>query len=132
MSPSQNTAHTQTRRFSWRRSEPTPTMPAPLRATTFPPPSGWVLETVYAYNLRWPILRQWLCDTFKKEGGQFSESQNLREDEFIFYAPRQLQDHERTYIDMNLRETAEKDKDRQNETRARTPDPPMIQRQYPF
>ncbi|KAI3539965.1 hypothetical protein CABS01_10017 [Colletotrichum abscissum] len=83
-------------------------MPAPLRATTFRPPSGWVLETVYAYNLRWPILREWLCDIFKKEGGQFSESQ-----------------HERTYIDKNLREKTKKDKDRQNETRARTPDPPI-------
>ncbi|KXH29939.1 hypothetical protein CSIM01_13815 [Colletotrichum simmondsii] len=50
------------------------------RSQTMPkPPSGWVLEQVIAYNLRWDKLREWLMKRFENDidisaiGGGFSE-----------------------------------------------------------
>ncbi|KAK1955747.1 hypothetical protein LY78DRAFT_664048 [Colletotrichum sublineola] len=40
-----------------------------------PPPPGWVLESVSAYDLKWYKLHQWLVDTFKDQGGKFEERQ---------------------------------------------------------
>ncbi|KDN66943.1 hypothetical protein CSUB01_09144 [Colletotrichum sublineola] len=88
-----------------------------------PPPPGWVLESVSAYDLKWYKLHQWLVDTFKDQGGKFEERQNMDSDNFLFYAPRLLTDAERTYIDNKLRETSKHDERRQANRDVHTPDP---------
>ncbi|KAK1977649.1 hypothetical protein LZ30DRAFT_252005 [Colletotrichum cereale] len=113
------------RRSFWKpEPEEDPTL---HRATTFPPPpQGWVLQTVSAYDLKWSRLYNWLRRTFRDQGGRFEDRQNLQSDMFIFYVPRPLTDVsptvELSHID-TFRETSRHDDKRQATRDVHTPDP---------
>ncbi|EQB46553.1 hypothetical protein CGLO_14382 [Colletotrichum gloeosporioides Cg-14] len=123
------------RGFSWKKSESpnnsrdnadssSDGIPKIRRQVTLPPPpSGWIIQKVSAYNLEWDHLRKWLINRFKDDGKGFNEKQAIDEDYFIFYSPKRLTEVADLEAIESLRKRSREDIERLEGRESHSPDP---------